>query len=313
VSALRVLLVAEEAAGIQVLRRLAGSSHEIAGVLTAPPTRGGGATVASVAEGLGLAVEPSERVRDPALAAWIRDRNVDLLLNVHSLFVIHADAVEAPRIGSFNLHPGPLPAYAGLNAPSWAIYHGEERHAVTVHWMEPGIDTGAIAYEASFPIAETDTGLSLSLRCVREGLPLLERLLEDAERGAIPARAQDRSHRRYFGREAPQEGRVEWSRTAREVVDFVRASDYFPFASPWGSPLATLGDREIEILKAARTERATSGPPGAVGAAEDGAVAVACADEWVAVQRVAVEGRPEDAAAVLRPGTRFVERSLSRR
>lgn len=298
-----MLLVAEEAAGIQVLRRLASSGHEIAGVLTAPQTRGGGATVSGVAEGLGLTVEPSERVREPALADWIRDRGVDLLLNVHSLFVIHEAVVAAPAIGSFNLHPGPLPEFAGLNAPSWAIYHGEDRHAVTVHWMEPGIDTGAIAYERSFPISETETGLSLSLLCVREGLPLLERLLEDAERRSIPARPQDLSRRRYFGRGAPQDGRVEWSRTAREIVDLVRACDYFPFASPWGSPLATLNGRDVAILKALRTGRATGGePPGTVGAVAGGAVDVAAADDWVAVQRVAVEGRAQDAEAVLRSG-----------
>ena len=102
----------------------------------------------------------------------MRSEEIDLLLNVHSLYVIHADLVAAPRTGSFNLHPGPLPEYAGLNAPSWAIYHGESRHTVTVHWMEPGIDTGAIAYETSFEIAEDDTGLSLSARCVREDCPV---------------------------------------------------------------------------------------------------------------------------------------------
>ena len=311
---MKILLVAEEAAGIQVLRRVAAWGHELAGVLTAPPTRGGGATVAGVAESLGLSVEPSERVREADLADEIRERSVDLLLNVHSLFVIHEDVVAAPRIGSFNLHPGPLPEYAGLNAPSWAIYNGEERHAVTVHWMEPGIDTGAVAYEASFPLTEVDTGLSVSLRCVREGLPLLERLLADAERDAVPAHAQDLSRRRYFGRQAPQDGLVEWSRTAREVVDFVRACDYFPFPSPWGSPLASLDGDEVSILKAARTGRATSGEPaGTVGGADDGAMAVAAADEWVSVQRVAVDGTPHDAVAVLRPGTRFLESPLLRR
>jgi UDP-4-amino-4-deoxy-L-arabinose formyltransferase/UDP-glucuronic acid dehydrogenase (UDP-4-keto-hexauronic acid decarboxylating) len=309
-----VLLVAEEAAGIQVLRLLAASEHELAGVLTAPPTRGGGATVAGVAETLGVTVEPSARVRDPALAGWIFDRGVDLLLNVHSLFVIHADVVSAPRLGSFNLHPGPLPQYAGLNAPSWAIYHGEERHAVTVHWMEPGIDTGPIAYEHRFPISETDTGLSLSLRCVREGLPLLERLLLDAERGAVPAVPQDLDRRRYFGRGAPQDGRIDWARPAREIVDFVRACDYFPFASPWGSPLASLEGAEIAILKTARSGEQTDGaPPGTVGEVDREAVAVAACDEWVSVLRVAVDGQPRDAADVLRPGSQFQTTSLSRR
>jgi methionyl-tRNA formyltransferase len=303
----KVLLVAEEAAGIQVLRRLADSRHAIAAVLTAAPTRGGGSTVAGVAAGLGLPVEPSERVRDPALADWIRAEDVDLLLNVHSLFVIDEHVVAAPRLGSFNLHPGPLPEYAGLNAPSWAIYHGEPRHGVTVHWMEAGIDTGAIAYDRSFDIGETDTGLSVSLRCVREGLPLLERLLADAARGrdAIPARPQDLARRRYFGRRPPQDGRVDWSRSAAQVVDFVRACDFFPFPSPWGSPAARFGDRDVAILKAAPTGERAGVPPGTVGGASGPAVAVAAGDEWVSVLRVAVDGRPHDAAEILGSGDRL--------
>ena len=67
-------------------------------------------------------------------------------MNVHSLFLIHPWS-SAPTIGSFNLHPGPLPEYAGLNVPSWAIYEGEKRsHGVTVHWMDEGVDTGPIAW-----------------------------------------------------------------------------------------------------------------------------------------------------------------------
>jgi methionyl-tRNA formyltransferase len=306
---MNVLLVAEEAAGIQVLRQVAGSGHHrLVAVLTAPQTRGGGATVAGVAEGLGLEVRPSEQVRTPELADWIRSEEVDLLLNVHSLFVAHGDVVGAPAIGSFNLHPGPLPAYAGLNAPSWAIYHREPRHAVTVHWMEPGIDTGAIAYQRAFDVDEEETGLSLSLKCVREGLPLLEQLLADAEAGRIPKQPQDLSRRQYFGREAPQEGKVDWRRPAADVVAFVRACDFFPFPSPWGHPSARLDGTELAILKAGRTGEPADAEPGTVGAGGDGSAAVAAADEWVAVQRVRVNEEIEDAAAVLRPGARLEER-----
>jgi UDP-4-amino-4-deoxy-L-arabinose formyltransferase/UDP-glucuronic acid dehydrogenase (UDP-4-keto-hexauronic acid decarboxylating) len=304
-----VVLVAEESAGIQVLRAVAASPHTIAGVLTAPPTRGGGATVATVAEGLGVPVLPSEGVKDPATADWIRSAQVDLLLNVHSLFLIRPEVVAAPRIGSFNLHPGPLPEYAGLNAPSWAIYHGERQHAVTLHWMEPEIDTGAIAYEARFPIAPDETGLSLSVRCVREGLPLIDRLLEDAGRdsGAIPAEPQDLSRRRYFGREVPREGKLAWDRPAREIVAFVRACDYFPFPSPWGHPVARVGADDLQIVKAAQTGDTADAPPGTVGAVADRAVRVASGDEWIAVSRVAMNGQVRNAAEVLEPGQQLAD------
>jgi methionyl-tRNA formyltransferase len=302
---LKILLVAEEAAGIQVLRRVADSSHDLVAVMTQPPTHGGGATVGSVAEGLGVTVLPSQRVKEPELGAWIRDAEVDLLLNVHSLYVAHEEVVAAPRIGSFNLHPGPLPEYAGLNAPSWAIYNGEPRHGVTVHWMEPGIDTGAIAYERRFELDEAETGLSLSLRCVREGLPLVEQLLADADDERIPAQQQDLSRRSYYGRQAPQDGRIDWNRPARDVVAFVRACDYFPFPSPWGHPLARLDGRDVAVLKAAPMGEKATAQPGSVGQASETGMTVAAADDWVDVQRLSVEDEVVDAAELLQPGRRF--------
>jgi methionyl-tRNA formyltransferase len=302
-----ILLVAEESAGIQVLKLVAGSGNRLAAVLTAPPTRGGGATVATVAESLGVSTLPSTSVRDPDFAEWMRAEEIDLLLNVHSLYVIKPEIVASPRIGSFNLHPGPLPEYAGLNAPSWAIYNGETSHGVTVHWMEAGIDTGAIAYESRFEIGPDDTGLSVSARCVREGLPLFAQLLEAAAEGRdrIPAKQQDLSRRRYFGKDVPNEGRIRWSSSAREVVDFVRACDYFPFPSPWGVPEARLDGQTVGVTKAARTGDAADVEAGSVGEADGDGVRVAAQDEWVAVTRVHVEGKAQPAADVLEPGMRF--------
>jgi methionyl-tRNA formyltransferase len=303
-----VLLVAEESAGIQVLRALVRGPHRLVAALTAAPTRGGGATVASAAETAGVPVLESQRVSDPGLAHWIREQEVDLLLNVHSLYLIDTDVLAAPSIGSFNLHPGPLPAYAGLNAPSWAIYRGEKTHAVTLHWMEPEIDTGAIAYSAALEITDDDTGLSLSAKCVREGVPLIETLLETAsnDRAAIPAVPQDLSKRRYFRRDAvPNDGKVVWSTPARRLVDFVRACDYFPFPSPWGHPTARLGGRPLLVLKASATGERTDAEPGTVGAASGGAIAVAASDEWLLVHRVRLDGSAREAAEVLEPGLRL--------
>jgi methionyl-tRNA formyltransferase len=270
---------------------------------------GRGATVGHLARERGVTTLPSDLVKDAQFSDWIINHNIDLLLNVHSLFVVHPLVVKAPAIGAFNLHPGPLPRYAGLNAPSWAIYYGEKSHAVTLHWMDPGIDTGAIAYTSEFEIMDSDTGLSLSAKCAREGLQLIRRLVDAAEQGAeaIPAAAQRSGERRYFGREAPQEGRIERGRRASDVVNFVRAADYAPFPSPWGHPLARLEGRSLGVAKAALTGRATTAPPGAVVAAEDSGagVLVATADEYISVTRLEIDGRYAPAAEVVAPGARL--------
>jgi methionyl-tRNA formyltransferase len=303
---LRVLLIAEEAAGVQTLRMLAGSRHEVVAVLTrGVGVREVGATVAGVASRLGYRLWPARRSQESGFAQVIQQEAVDLLLNVHSQYVLPADVVAAPRIGSFNLHPGPLPRYSGLNAPSWAIYHGERTHAVTVHWMDEGINTGAIAYAVEFPVDDDDTGLTLSAKCVRAGLPLLHDLLEGASSDSVPRRAQPSGPRRCYGHEVPHEGRLIWTEPALRVVNFVRACDYAPFLSPWGPPRAYLAGREIVILKASLTGERSDAVPGTVGLRSGAEVVVAARDEWIRVRRIQVGSSVFPAADALREGDRF--------
>lgn len=260
-----------------------------------------------VAQKEGLEIWPARGVKGPAFAERIRAAGVDVLLNVHSLHVMPEAVVEAPRVGSFNLHPGPLPRYAGLNAPSWAIYRGESTHGVTVHKMTAGIDDGPIVYRKTFAIGEQDTGLSVALRCVTEGVPLLLELLEVASRAPseIPLTPQDPADREFFGREIPQDGIVDWTRPAKDVFNFIRASDYAPFPSPWGTPRAMLDGGQIGILKAALTNRSTSSAAGAVHITDQGQVLVACTDEWIEIRKVLLDGRVMSAAHVLPAGSRL--------
>ncbi|MFI5402339.1 MAG: methionyl-tRNA formyltransferase, partial [Planctomycetota bacterium] len=293
---LRIVLSAEEAAGLKAFHAVAQSGHELLAVLTSPaPDVRRGSSVGEVATKLGYEVWPASRLKEPSLGVSLKSLGADLLINVHSLFILHADVVAAPKIGSFNLHPGPLPSYAGLNAPSWAVYHREPSHAVTLHWMAPGIDTGAIAYEARFPVTDADTGLSVSMNCVKEGIPLVARLLADAAKGQIPKLAQDLTRRRVFKRrEVPHGGRIDWSLPAKEIDAFVRAADFYPMPSPWGHPAAELKGRAVEVAKVERTGRVAGEQPGTVYGVE-----VASGDEWLRLRRLRVDGRYVDPAAFL--------------
>ncbi len=302
---MNVLLVAEESAGVRTLRMLAETPHTVVGVCTSADRPGvRGATVADLARRLGLTVWPADIVTDPRFAARLRAGGVDLLLNVHSLHRIRPEVIEAARIGGFNLHPGPLPRYAGLNAPSWALYHGEAEHAVTVHWLAAELDRGAVAFVERFPIREADTALTVSTRCLELGLPLVQRVVDlaAADPAAIPRVPQDPASWRWFGRRRPGSGCVDWTKPARDVVNLIRACDYHPLPSPWGVPCTSAGGVPVGVLKAARTGRPAGTPPGTVAPADGGAVQVAAADEWVLVSRVQRDADTVAAAEVLAPG-----------
>ncbi len=248
----------------------------------------------------------AHEVRASVTADWLRDQSVQLILNVHSLHIIHPHVLEAGPFGSYNLHPGPLPEWAGLHTPSWALYEGVDRYGVTLHRMTPEVDAGPIAFADTFDIGVADTGLAVMMQCVRRGMGLIERLLDVAEqKETIPARPQDLARRRWFGAGPPDEGRLDWHLPARRITDFVRACDYRPFASPWGFPRCTADGQDLAVVTARLGGGAANVAPGTVARADGGAVRVAAGDGWVRVDKVQVERRARPAAEILHAGMRL--------
>jgi methionyl-tRNA formyltransferase len=303
VQTLRLFLAAEEGAGVRALQTVRAAGHQVVG-LVCSEAPGGPATVA---RNVGIPLLGEAEARGEGLAAVLRREQVDLLLNVHSLRILGPEVLEAPAIGCFNLHPGPLPRFAGLNAPSWAIVEGETRYGCSLHWMTAEVDAGPLAYAAAFEVAARETGISLAVKCTKHGLPLVEALLGDAASGgrlAIPAHEQDLAARRYLQPGPPYDGRMAWDAPAARVDAFVRACTYDPYPSPWGTPVTSVAGRTVGIKRLRPTGRAATEAPGTVGEARAEGVEVAAADEWLLVAEVRVDGEAAAPADVLPRGAR---------
>jgi methionyl-tRNA formyltransferase len=164
---------------------------------------------------------------------------------------------------------------------------------VTVHWMQPGIDTGPIAFEERFAVPAKVTALGLAAECTRRGVALLNRLIARAEAdpSSIPRAPQDLAARAYYPRHrTPEDGRIDWNRPAAKVARFVRAFDYGPFVSPWGRPVAVIAGRRVEVLGIEPTGIATDAAAGTHRLTDGASLQVACSDEWVDVRHVFVDG-----------------------
>ncbi|MDE0865285.1 MAG: formyltransferase family protein [Rubripirellula sp.] len=283
---MRILLFLEESAGVQTLRAAHASEHEVVAVLTSlhrTTSNRLGATVQGVAEHLKVPVWAAEQVKDPSFAERVLHESIDLILNVHSLHIVHKEVLSAARVGGFNLHTGPLPGYAGMNAVNWAIMNGETQHGATLHWMEAGIDTGDIAFETMFELSPQDTGLSVSRRCARDGLQLIKQLLA-TQPDAIPRKPQDLSARRYHGFEIPFKGQIPWA-SADLIERFVRACNFHPLPSPWGIPTVDFRGESIGLIEVAVTTEHCDTEPGSIHPRE-GSCYLAAADYWVEVKRI---------------------------
>ena len=278
---MKLMLFLEESAGVQALRVAHASQHEVIAVLTTMDnerTKRFGATVQGVAEHLKIPVWPAQQVKHQEFAEHVRFESIDLILNVHSLHIVHPEVLSAARVGAFNLHTGPLPAYAGMNVVNWAIMNGESQHGTTLHWMESGIDTGDVAFETSFDLTDDATGLSVSRQCTRDGIELVRNLLAQKPE-QIPRKPQDLSRRHYYKFEPPFHGMIPWDH-ALLVERFVRACNFYPLPSPWGVPSVEHEGQTIGLMKVVVTDEPCREEPGKLQFREQRCF-VSTGDFWV--------------------------------
>lgn len=216
----------------------------------------------------------------------------DWLLNVNSTVILPERVLAEFPDRALNLHNGPLPEYAGRHVHQWGIRNGETTFASTIHLMEPGVDTGAIVASRQYPIYDGDTGLSLFRRSFDVGVGLmmvvLEQILADK---ALAPRPQDLARRRLYRHADALDGRIDWRLTTREIVDFVRASNYRPLRSPtYTAYLEPEVGGRIELFRVEAAGDA-HGPPGTVGDLFSEAPLVSCGDGAVRLVDGRCEGR----------------------
>ena len=120
---MRIAFMGTPEFAVGTLAELVSAGHEIAAVYTQPPRpRGRGqapqpSPVQAFAEGLGLAVRTPRSMRDPEAIAAFEALNLDAAVVVAFGQILPRAVIEAPRLGTFNLHASLLPRWRGAAAP----------------------------------------------------------------------------------------------------------------------------------------------------------------------------------------------------
>lgn len=88
----------------------------------------------------------------------------DILISYLSAWVIPREVLKRTKLWNINFHPAP-PEYPGIGCFNLAIYNRERTYGVTAHLMCEKVDRGKIVAIKRFPLLETDSVYSLSLKC----------------------------------------------------------------------------------------------------------------------------------------------------
>jgi methionyl-tRNA formyltransferase len=295
---------------VAALKRLVEAGHEVACVYSQPPApRGRGqdlkaSPVHAFAAEHGLAVRTPASMRDPAEIAAFRALDLDAAVVVAFGQILPREVLEAPRLGSFNLHGSLLPRWRGAAPIQRAIMAGDPLTGVQVMRMTEGLDEGPILASETLRIGPLDTAQTVHDRMAEAGAGLLARTLPLIERGTAKQTPQAAEGVTYAKKIRPKEARIDWTRPAGEIDRKIRGLSPYPGA--WFQLPTEKGPARVKALLSAVED--VDGAPGEV---LDDRLLVACGEGAVRLLRVQREGRAaQEAEAFLRgstvaPGTRL--------
>jgi len=180
-------------------------------------------SVAELSRAHGLEPVVMENPLSPESIARIRSLSPDLIFSFYYRRLLPKEMLDAARIGAYNMHGSLLPKFRGRAPVNWAVLKGETQTGATLHEMTERADRGPIVDQEAVPIGPDDTALEVQRRVSEAAVKVLDRRLDDLEAGTAKATPQDESRASRFGRRRPEDGRIDWSRPAKEVHDLVRA------------------------------------------------------------------------------------------
>ena len=210
--------------------------------------------------------DPGETIWFSSVAELARKSGIETLEDPMELHIPQADFIfsfyyrrmlplavlnHATR-GAFNLHGSLLPKYRGRAPVNWAIIHGETETGATLHEMTAKPDAGRIVDQQRVPIGPDDTALEVFKRVTDAAEIVLRRSMSNLLSGKIVLKPQDLSKGSYFGARRPEDGRIDWTKSAWEIHNLVRAvAPPYPGAFTTGlKVLRTNIEKDRKFLKA---------------------------------------------------------------
>jgi methionyl-tRNA formyltransferase len=229
---MRVVFFGNNRIGLETLQYLIDRGDEIVGLVVHSPERSRYRD-----EIVGVAGLPADRVwkaeslRQTGVAEAIGELNAEIGVSAFFGYILRADILDLFPAGVINLHPGYLPYNRGAFTNVWSIVDGSPAGA-TLHYIDPGVDTGDLIAQSRVEVLPTDTGGSLYDDLEKACLDLFEEAWPKIAAGnaqRIPQIKDEGTSHRMRDVDEIDEIDLEATYKARDLIDLLRARTFPPY------------------------------------------------------------------------------------
>jgi methionyl-tRNA formyltransferase len=208
--------------GIRCFEWLMEQGEEVIAVVTRPGEPGE-AVKAAVFKHYVPVYQPPGNVNESRFIEILRRLSPDLFFSTYFGRLFSPELLAVPRLGCINMHNSLLPKYRGQAPSTWGIINGDTVGGQTIHWLDEGIDSGDIIAQKSIPIEPDDTGSTLGRKLVDLGVELFKETYPLIKAGEAPRIPQNDEEATYCVSARPRHARIDWTKSAGEIRNLVRA------------------------------------------------------------------------------------------
>lgn len=306
---LRIVFMGTPEFAVASLDALVQAGANIVGVVTAPDKPAGRglqlqqSAVKKYAIDKGLTVLQPEKLRDTQFIASLSELKADLQVIV-AFRMLPEMVWNMPAMGSINVHGSLLPQYRGAAPINWAVINGDTVTGVTTFKLKHEIDTGDILLQDAFPIGENETAGEVHDKMKGIGAKLLVRTVEGIAAGTLTEQPQrsEEAPLRHAPKIFTETCHLDFSKPVQQVHDLVRGLAPFPgaFTHLKGKTLKIF---RSEILKEPVHQALPE--PGAWKTDGKTYLHFSCADGWLSLLELQLEGKKKMPVADFLRGYRF--------
>lgn len=190
----------------------------------------------------------------PEVVEQIKALQPDFFFSFYFREMLKAPMLAIPKRGALNMHGSLLPKYRGRVPVNWAIIRGEKETGATLHYMTEKPDNGDIVAQQAVPILPNDTALDVFQKVTVAAEMALHAVLPALLSGTVQAVKQDLSQGAYFGGRKAEDGIINWTQSAQEIHNLVRA-----VAPPYPGAMTQLLGKPMRILQTLVSPQAGEG------------------------------------------------------
>ena len=164
-----------------------------------------------------------EDVNSKIIENKLIELKADLIISVHLKKILKKQIFNLTKYGAINVHPSLLPKYRGLSPQHQAIIHGDSETAVTIHFIEEGIDTGDFIIQERIPILKSDYIYDLQINVLSIYKHIFIKAIGLIEDPNFKPIMQSELGLSYFGRIKEVDRRIDLNKSKEEIYNQIRA------------------------------------------------------------------------------------------